>query len=102
MWVEERGRGVTSQAKDRSQQARKERCGKGMRRGLERILSEDFLAWKVEESPAGFSRAERSSQYVVTWWLTLPCERGLVEWIIVLGRAPPGPGPGITAFVDDV
>lgn len=73
------------------------------RRGLERILPEDFPAWKVEEIPAGFSRrAERSSQYVVTWWLTLPCERGLVEWIIVLGRAPAGPGPGITAFVDDV
>lgn len=72
----------------------RERGGAGLQGSLERILSEDFPASEVGKPLQAFpERRERSSQYVVTWWLTLPHERGLVEWIIVLGRAPQAPDP---------
>lgn len=83
--------------------SRRERRGRegGIAECLERILPEDFPALKVGKPRRLFPCREVLTirRYVVA---NPPPQRGLVEWIIVLGRAQPDPGPGITAFVDDV
>lgn len=71
---EERRRGVRSESKDREVSRGVKgggRGGRGCRESREDTLG-GFSGVEGRKAPQAFPGAERSSQYVVTWWLTLP------------------------------
>lgn len=67
---EERRRGARSQTKDR--EVSRGVKGGGRCRESREDTPGGFSGVEGRKAPQAFPGAERSSQYVVTWWLTLP------------------------------